>query len=812
MWFSVPAVGGLAEPTPANVGAKAAGLLALPAGWTPKTLFLSPSAHDAVRKSGYAKAEFDAIFAPLTLRYPLEGISSLHGRLLVRSDAVSETISERGTYSSLETLNDIEAIKRSAEEIWTEADRLGSREVGLILQPLLARRAHGHLSNEQRLNRETASWTVEFFSPRGHESMQWRVSERDETGDHELACGSRAALQRRLRAVAAYFSEYSPRHHLEWVWDGMRVWVVQADPVPPLYGPPPGELWRPRVGPEPSGRVTSWVELTSGALPSFDEWPKIRALANFSRAGLPIHQVWCMTETDWLPSEEPPPAIRRDLELLTSGHTVIRTDVAGRSASFMLPKTKSAVTDASEALRFMREAVEQIRAEDHNARIAFLAHRFLRSRSSAWSYAAPGSPIVTIDAIWGLADGLGWLPHDKFVVDLRTGEIRHSVNAKTHFLDVTSSSGAWEYRETPTDWIWRSSVTESHLVEIANGAWDMAQETSEPQLTMWFVNLLDGQRRSVLPWFQASHAVPLDDHPPGVKGRNRFYIRSETDLAEWLSRERSTEELIVLEPGDSLLRDKDFVARIASSSKVRGACIEISGSPLAHPYYLLTKAGATVICPLPPPVEARFEKLVRDQVPETIQLGGEHASILRSSGSQLEELLREKLVEEAFEVALSTSTDDLVQELADLDEVVRALRSATGVTARRVEDARTAKLRKRGGFDHGIVLRRTSSRQLTDATQTPLPGFELLSSPDEAIEGSGSRGVIRLNRLKIGTSARRSISLPEVGVIIHFEVRGREIRFNVEATASSSPDRGGEDQPPLPDSDVLLGYRPTSWP
>ncbi len=809
-WFALPTEGNsLDYPARRDVGGKGAGLLVLPPGWTPSTVFLSPAAHAIARREGYSAGVMRSIFDRQEVLHAVNRLGS-GPDVLVRSDASSETIVERGTYSSLQAPKRLDDIAERALKIWNEADDLGEDSVGLIIQTLLHRRAHGHLSNEQRLNREADSWTLETYRQQAHETTQWRVSERDEMGDGELGCASWGALHRRLRSVAAHFTNYSPRHHLEWVWDGMRLWLVQADPVQPRYGPPPGELWRPRVGLPLAQRLSTWTELVGPSIDRHSSWPKVNALRSFAAHGLPTPEVWCLTEVDGLLSEPVPPELLQDLERLTSGHTVIRTDVAASKAHFMLPKTPSAITDAAAALRFMRETVSSIRAQDPSARIAFLAHRFLRSRSSAWSYALPKSPIVTVDSTWGLADGLGWLPHDTFVVDVRTGAIRSSVNGKTHFLDVAGASGEWEYRESPSDWIWRSSLTQSQVLQIAEGAWAMAQDSTSPQLTMWFAGMLDGPKQSVLPWFQVDHAIPLEEQPAAAKGLNRRTIRTERDLEDWLLGAEEGNELLVLEPEDSLLRDKGFVARIADSSKVRGACIEISGSPLAHPYYLLTKAGATVICPMPPPVNVTFNKLVRDQVPDAIERGGEHVSALSTSGDELEELLRAKLIEEAFEVAES-SGEALIEELADLQQVVRSLLSLKQISVRQVESVRRRKLSSRGGFGSGLVLRRTSSQELHDPSQVPLPGFELTSQSDDSIRGGGDRGLIRLDRIPPRGVARRSVLLSATGVVIHFEIKGRDIRFHVEATSGREADDKTEGRLPMLDETGALGAEASVW-
>lgn len=61
--------------------------------------------------------------------------------------------------------------------------------------------------------------------------------------------------------------------------------------------------------------------------------------------------------------------------------------------------------------------------------------------------------------------------------------------------------------------------------------------------------------------------------------------------------------------------------------------------------------------------------------------------------------LKDKLREEAQEVHEAASAAELVDELADVMEVIHALASASGVSLDDVESRRQAKRTERGGFD-----------------------------------------------------------------------------------------------------------------
>lgn len=97
-----------------------------------------------------------------------------------------------------------------------------------------------------------------------------------------------------------------------------------------------------------------------------------------------------------------------------------------------------------------------------------------------------------------------------------------------------------------------------------------------------------------------------------------------------------------------------------------------------------------------------YDKLVRDDIPEIIRENDETPETRRVDGDEYQNYLVVKLVEEAEEYAESRDPD----ELADVLEVVRAVREAQGVDTDELEAMRAEKAEDRGGFADGIVLER----------------------------------------------------------------------------------------------------------
>lgn len=98
----------------------------------------------------------------------------------------------------------------------------------------------------------------------------------------------------------------------------------------------------------------------------------------------------------------------------------------------------------------------------------------------------------------------------------------------------------------------------------------------------------------------------------------------------------------------------------------------------------------------------RVEKLIRDRLPAMMRADGLTVFDRRLDDQEFVARLRDKLVEEAREAAASETRAELVQELADLAEVIAALSSAAGVSAAEIEQARVEKHAERGGFGERV--------------------------------------------------------------------------------------------------------------
>lgn len=98
-------------------------------------------------------------------------------------------------------------------------------------------------------------------------------------------------------------------------------------------------------------------------------------------------------------------------------------------------------------------------------------------------------------------------------------------------------------------------------------------------------------------------------------------------------------------------------------------------------------------------------KLVRDLIPDHIRAEGRKAEVRYLAGDALVAALGAKLVEEAQEAAEAVGERErLLEELADVREVVAALMDARGITEEELIRAAEAKVQQRGAFRSGAWL------------------------------------------------------------------------------------------------------------
>ena len=106
-------------------------------------------------------------------------------------------------------------------------------------------------------------------------------------------------------------------------------------------------------------------------------------------------------------------------------------------------------------------------------------------------------------------------------------------------------------------------------------------------------------------------------------------------------------------------------------------------------------------------MEREFNKLVRDNIPDIIASNGEEAVTKVLSDIEYKVELYKKLLEEANEVINSKDSNETLEELADVLEILRSIANLNGKTLDDVLNTANQKKLKRGGFEKRIFLEKT---------------------------------------------------------------------------------------------------------
>jgi len=96
----------------------------------------------------------------------------------------------------------------------------------------------------------------------------------------------------------------------------------------------------------------------------------------------------------------------------------------------------------------------------------------------------------------------------------------------------------------------------------------------------------------------------------------------------------------------------------------------------------------------------KYNKLIRDKIPEYIKSKGGAAIYHKASEEEYWQKLKEKLQEEVVEFLEAES----VEELADVSEVIDAIMVYKQISEEDLQDSKSKKVEARGGFKDRLIL------------------------------------------------------------------------------------------------------------
>jgi predicted house-cleaning noncanonical NTP pyrophosphatase (MazG superfamily) len=730
-------------------GAKAAGLSQLNPNWTPRFFALDVGVHARLKKDKELRDD---------LSKALRSLGDCSDGVIVRSSALGETLDKRGAFDSGRAAAAVSEVISCILEMAAKAPTASRKQLGFIVQEWLGGAATGHLSNERRVSHEPRSWLCEAELPIEGEDKNFRFRVDSQTrGREDLSCSSWEELAAAIRTVARQMHRHGGRYHLEWVWDGARVWIVQCDPDRVDHGSSPGSAWSEDEAAQPLGDLRRFKRLSKERSP----FPKVNHVREFRSCGLPSGDIRVLagaTVIGRLARGEISRELHRDLSELIKAPIVVRTDfrAATQEPKVLSKRTDTCLTYDQLKTFLVDTAKTAVAGGCAPGDLAFITHRFMLARAGVMSFARHGSSRVRIDATWGLPDSLMFHPHDSFRVDAGTRHVERYLRCKTDYIDV-AADGKWRSHSAGSDWDWRPTLTDKEAIRIAEMTVRLADHIGADIEVMFFIG---GKRlgEDILPWFfdaNKRHVTDIDA-APGFYVGERITITNRKDLraldVELGTSTSNRRPIVCLRPAIDLLRSREFILEVADVAKRGSLPIELEGSELSHAYYLLEDAGAAIRClnPWRPPDRRRsFGKLVRDFVPVKIERRGEFATTYSAGRAELKELIKAKVIEEAFEYYWSQNADADVEELADLFELLRSAARVHGIDFSVVVQTAEAKLKERGGFENGVVLVETR-----DALDISNPGR------DESRKGRLITVPVEASMRRRANSGRRVIRLP----------------------------------------------------
>ena len=723
-----------------QVGEKAFGLSSLPAKWTLPYFVISDKLFDDYVEN----RDIENIASAWT-----EGVNAAAVRcaispddqIIVRSNAHSEGLAERGKFISVEgTFREWPKLVKQCFDDSLKQEDSENVHMPVIIQKRVTALSRGHISNERRVAEENRDWKgeIEEAVPRAFSVSlrSWRKKVKvDGYVDSPLMCPGDKVIRDVLSVPCTWATNQRLRVHFEWVYDGYHIYLVQADEETATDGINPMKGVRdPLTTKEPTDTGFPYCvhPLKAEDAERYKKYAKIQNPLLYHRIEQSTAPLYILDDPETLAALAKgtiTAELEKDLCILTSLSLIIRTDIAtdNKEERQLLPRTNG-IKNVDIAKKWLCESYETLLKQSGQNPI-FIMHNYIPAFSSAFAYASPGDKLVRIEALWGLPEGLYYYSHDKHVVDTKHAdagkiaqqefEVQSFRNYKKYFV-FPMEDEKWEVQTLASPYDWKAAIPqEDWIKEIAYVTRRVSEEEGKSVSVMWFVGVDHSTYGcNVFPWYHEPFEYNQDQTTPRNKlsFEKTLAIHTLKDLEQLEKLTTKTNvniRNIQIQPTDAnILRDRSIIDRIGNAAKNLGANILLEGGILSHAYYQLVRTGAKVEVrhAFEKKQSLEFNKLVRDKIPEKIQRNGEEAVTAQLDKNILSRLLKRKLVEEALEVLDSEAEEDLVVELADILEVLDGILGQHQIDLQTVLQQKEKKREKAGGFEKGIYLKTTSSR------------------------------------------------------------------------------------------------------
>ena len=547
------------------LGSKVHGLLGLPSDWVPVWFVLVPATSDC-RDPRDLEDQIQEHFrgvrtlivrsnGPLELVAPAEGASKV---ICASWDALAEAVPQA---------------LLARPQSWP------------LIQAAVEPSALGILGNDRTASPRRSRWIAEGPLTCLHpDEMTIDTAADPVTIDERPLEEAGLELEPVLRRIAETLGGRSGAQRCEWVWNGQRVWIVQADQV---AEPQTDAIAQRYLG---STAVSPSWDAANPADTNQHDWesPKVGAWRFFVSRGWPVQPLSAVRAAEWSPKIG-----RRWLEDQLAQYSeslVIRSDLIGSDEGLLLP-----TSEPSRNVEHLSDFIEQMfsrlaRSGHRDDQIVALASPLVPAHVSALANVNEDTDEVHIDAIWGFPDGLSFLPCDKYIV--KAENVQSKIVFKPACLLLTPTRGRVEVRlGEPFDC--GSTLRDDEVRQIARWARETAHNLPRPVGLMALARIA-GLRGS-------EHCMPfhaLAGHEGAPARTPSFHRRGQVvSIREPAGLRQIPSEItgIRLRPRLPYARDLEFLHDVASVAKAHGVPVYFQGSRLGHARFVLEKDGATVV-------------------------------------------------------------------------------------------------------------------------------------------------------------------------------------------------------------------------